>query len=197
MCTLGRGTGCDASTSSPVPHGPLMTALIVQNIWTLGCTRKSRCSPLLPQPLKPRRVGRRVHDGVLNVPMSHIVLNKPHVCALIGESEAASVAQHMRMSLNRETCALAIRADRNPCRLAAERAAPFTDKKSVGLRLHCSTLGQPYLDHPAFVTPERVRSGQALFEPRDMQHSAFCVHLRQLKPAGLRHAQAMPEHQEQ
>ena len=30
-----------------------------------------------------------------------------------------------------------------------------------------------------------------------MQHAAFRVHLVEFHPAGLRHAQAMPEHQEQ
>ena len=30
-----------------------------------------------------------------------------------------------------------------------------------------------------------------------MQHAAFGVHLIEFHPAGLRHAQAMPEHQEQ
>ena len=30
-----------------------------------------------------------------------------------------------------------------------------------------------------------------------MQHAAFGVHLVELQPASLRHAQAMPEHQEQ
>lgn len=30
--------------------------------------------PLPPQPLKPCRVGRRVHDSVLHIPVSEIVL---------------------------------------------------------------------------------------------------------------------------
>jgi hypothetical protein len=34
-------------------------------------------------------------------------------------------------------------------------------------------------------------------QPGDMQHAAFRVHLVEFHPAGLRHAQAMPEHQEQ
>jgi len=134
---------------------------------------------------------------VLHVPVADVVLNQPCVRALVGEGEAARVAEHVRMSLNGETCALAIRADRNPCGLAAEQVAPFTEKKSVGLQLHCSTLGQPCLDRPELVTPERVRGGQAVFEPGDMQHTALRVHLGQTKPARFRHAQAMPEHQQQ
>jgi hypothetical protein len=32
---------------------------------------------LPPQPLKPYRIGGRVPDGVLNVPVSQVVLNQP------------------------------------------------------------------------------------------------------------------------
>ena len=53
-----------------------------------------------------------------------------------------------------------------------------------------------YVHSPYLVTPERVRGGESIFEPLDVQDSAFGVHLGQYQPAGLRHAQAMPEHQE-
>jgi hypothetical protein len=43
---------------------------------------------LSPQPLKPCRIGRCVHDGMLNVPVSNGVLNKPRVYALVGQGEA-------------------------------------------------------------------------------------------------------------
>src|ERR1039457_4703222 len=46
-----------------------------------------------PEPFKPGRV----LDGVLNVPVSKIVLNEPRIRALVGQGEAASVAQHMRV----------------------------------------------------------------------------------------------------
>jgi L-fuconolactonase len=34
---------------------------------------------------------------VLNVPVSEVILNEPRIRALVGQSEAASVAQHVRM----------------------------------------------------------------------------------------------------
>jgi len=49
---------------------------------------------------------------------------------------------------------------------------------------------------PEFITPEWVRGGQSRFEPRHVQDAAVRIHLGQLQPARLRHAQAMPEHQE-
>ena len=35
---------------------------------------------------------------------------------------------------------------------------------------------------------QRMRRGQSLLEPRDMQHAAFRIHLGEYQPAGLRHA---------
>jgi hypothetical protein len=34
---------------------------------------------------------------VLDVPVSEVILNEPSICALIGQGEAASVAQHVAM----------------------------------------------------------------------------------------------------
>ena len=52
---------------------------------------------LAPQLLEPCRVCHRVPDGVLNVPMPQVILNKPRIRALVRQGEAASMAQHMRM----------------------------------------------------------------------------------------------------
>ena len=51
---------------------------------------------LLPKPLEPRRVGRGVLDGMLDLAMPAIILNEPRVRALVGKGKAASVAQHGR-----------------------------------------------------------------------------------------------------
>ena len=51
-----------------------------------------------PQLLEPCRVGGGVLDGVLNIPVSEVILSEPRVCALVGQGEAASVAQHVGMS---------------------------------------------------------------------------------------------------
>src|SRR5439155_20948638 len=52
------------------------------------------------QPFKPRRIGRRVHDGMLNIPVPQVVLNEPRVRALVGEGEAACMAEHMRVRIH-------------------------------------------------------------------------------------------------
>ena len=94
-----------------------------------------------PQPLKLCRIGRRVHDGVLNIPVPQIVLNELCVCALIGQGKAARVAQHVWVRFEGQDCKSAIVTDHQPCRLTAQRAAPFADKESVHLRLHPYTVG--------------------------------------------------------
>jgi hypothetical protein len=65
------------------------------NIFVTGKPMQERHF-LSPQPFKPCRVGCFVHDGVLNVPVAKIVLNEARVCPLIGQGEAASVAEHVR-----------------------------------------------------------------------------------------------------
>jgi hypothetical protein len=86
---------------------------------------------LPPKPFKPRRIGRRVSHGVLNIPMSQIVLNEPRVCALIGQGEAARMAEHVRVRVHGQACELPIAADHEPYRLSAERAAPLADEERV------------------------------------------------------------------
>ena len=51
-----------------------------------------------PQLLEPCRVGGGVLDGVLNIPVSEVILSEPRVCALVGQGEAASMAQHVGMN---------------------------------------------------------------------------------------------------
>jgi hypothetical protein len=59
---------------------------------------------------------------VLNVPVSEIVLNEPRIRALVGQGEAASVAQHMRMGeQGREAAALYFRR----ARLTVDRCNGF------------------------------------------------------------------------
>ena len=50
-----------------------------------------------PQFFEPGGISGGVPDGVLNIPVAEIILNEPRVRALIGKSEAASVAEHVGM----------------------------------------------------------------------------------------------------
>lgn len=168
---------------------PLETVLVVVHT-CFACI-----SP--PQPFKPRRIGRRIHDGMLNISMPQIILNEPRIRALADQGEAARMAQHVRMGIHGQACAFPIAADHAPHRLAAQRAASLTDKERFCIGFHSRTLCQPSLDSPKLVSPERMRGRQALLQACDMQHAAFNVHLGQLQPARLRHAQAMPEHQQE
>ena len=66
-------------------------------IYVLSAPPRKGRSGSSPQLFEPCRVRGSVLDGVLNVPVSEKILNEPRVGSLIGEGEAASVAQHVRM----------------------------------------------------------------------------------------------------
>jgi len=62
----------------------------------------------VPELLKPRRVGRGVLDGVLDVAVPEVILNEPRIGALVGQGEAASMAQHVRVGAKGQGCCAAI-----------------------------------------------------------------------------------------
>ena len=134
---------------------------------------------------------------MLNVPVSKIVLDQARVCPLIGQGEAASVAEHVRVSGQGEARQLAIVPDRKPCRLAAPCCPSLTHEKSVRIRLHLAPIREPRLDSPQLVGPQRVGGRKALFEPGDVQDAAFGVHLGENQAASLGDPEAMPEHEEE
>src|SRR6266516_6096062 len=55
---------------------------------------------LTPQSLEPCRIGCRVHDRMLHIPLTQIVLDEPCVCALVGQGQATRMAQHVGMGFN-------------------------------------------------------------------------------------------------
>jgi hypothetical protein len=74
-----------------------------ESLFSLSAFAERRSTPQpgaelsTPQLFEPRRIGRGVLDGVLNVPVAEIILNEPCIRALVGKREAASVAEHVRM----------------------------------------------------------------------------------------------------
>ena len=61
-----------------------------------------------PQPLEPCGIGGGIFDGVADVAMPEIVLNEPRIRALVGQGEAASVADHLRVSTKGQGGKLAV-----------------------------------------------------------------------------------------
>ena len=104
-----------------------------------------------PKPFKPGRVGRGIAHGVLYVPVAEVVLNQARVRALVGQGEAASVAQHVGMGGDLKPCRLASAAKGKPYRFAGEWAAPFADKKRLGVRPHPCPLDEPSANGAALV----------------------------------------------
>lgn len=134
---------------------------------------------------------------MLNVAVPQIILDQPGVRPLVGEREAAGMAQHVRVGGHVQPRRLAITADRQPGGLAGQRAAPLADKQRLGLGLHPRPLRQPGAQGAQLVGAERVRGGQPALEPGDVQRPALKVQMGQGEAARFRHAQAVAEHQQQ
>ena len=104
-----------------------------------------------PELFKPCRVGGRVLDGVLNVPVSEIVLNEHRIRALVGQSEAASMAQHMRMGKQGQGSGGAVFAQGQVHGGSVQRPPLLTDKERLAGRLHPGAFFQTCVDGPQFV----------------------------------------------
>ena len=89
---------------------------------------------LTPELLEPCRIGGRVLDGVLNVPMPEIVLNEPRIGSLVGKSKAAGVAQHVGMGEQRQGGGLAVCPQKQIDGRAVQRLAPLADKERLHAR---------------------------------------------------------------
>ena len=108
-------------------------------------------SLLPPKLFEAGRVRRGVPDGVLNVPVSKIVLNEPRIRALVGQGEAASVAQHMRMGKQGQGSGGAVFAQGQVHGGSVQRPPLLTDKERLAGRLHPGAFFQPCADGPQLV----------------------------------------------
>ncbi len=104
-----------------------------------------------PELLEAGRVRRRVPDGVLNVPVSKIVLNEPRIRALVGEGEAAGVAQHVRVGKQGQGSGLAVRLQKQIDGGSVQWSPLLADKERLAGRLHPGAFNQPGLDRPQLV----------------------------------------------
>src|SRR5262245_59947851 len=94
-----------------------MAALILfVSCMASGTLTRSFEPSLPPQLFKPPRIGCRIHDGVLNIPVAEIILNEPRIRASIRQSEATGMAQHVRVGGQGKARTLAIGADCQPRR---------------------------------------------------------------------------------
>jgi hypothetical protein len=80
---------------------------------------------LSPQLFKPCRVRGSVLDGVLNVPVSKKILNEPRVGSLVGQSKAASVAEHVRMGNEGQGSGQAVRFQKQIASSTYQRLSAF------------------------------------------------------------------------
>ncbi len=134
---------------------------------------------------------------MLNVTMAQIILNEAGIRALIGQGEAAGMAEHVGMGGQGQIGHFAITADGRPDGLAGQRGAALADEEGFPRLVQGGPLFQPRLDEPQFIGPQGMRGRKPLLEPSHMQHPAFGIDLRQLQPTGFRHPQAMTEQEQE
>src|SRR3954467_9671768 len=77
-----------------------------------------------PEPLEPPAVSPRVVDGVPGIAVAEVVLDEAQIVPLVGEREAAGMAQRVRMDVG-EAGARRRRRDEVVHRLTRHRLAPL------------------------------------------------------------------------
>lgn len=83
--------------------------------------------------------------------MSEVVLNEPRVRALVGQGEAASMAELMGEGRPLKPGQVAVFADRKPGGAPVERLSLLTYKKRPAGRYHAGPFGKPGLDDAQLV----------------------------------------------
>jgi hypothetical protein len=101
---------------------------------------------LSPQLFEPCRVRGSVLDGVLNVPVSKKILNESRVGSLVGQSKAASVAEHVRMGNEGQGSGQAVRFQKQIDRRSMQRPALLADKETLAGWFHPGAFFQPCAD---------------------------------------------------
>ena len=56
---------------------------------------------VLPEPIKPISRHFRIPDGMLDVSVSHIVLDRTGIMAIVGQLKTASVTEHVLVSVHK------------------------------------------------------------------------------------------------
>src|SRR3954468_21681722 len=124
------GPKCSVMTSSRRGRHASRESHLIK--WLRSWAGRMRPAPVLrlspPKPLEPAAGHAGVMDRVLGVAMAQVVLDEPQIAALVGQIEAARVAQHMRMD-GAEPRPLGGRADQVVHRLARERLAALGDEQ--------------------------------------------------------------------
>ena len=96
-----------------------------------------------PKLLEPSRVGGRVLDRVLNVPVPEVILNEPRIRALVGQREAASVEQHVGVGKQGQGRGGAVFSQGQIDGGTVQRLPLLTNKKRLAGWLHPGAFFQP------------------------------------------------------
>ena len=145
---------------------------------------------VLPPTLEPGRCQLGVTDGVLDVLVAQIRLQRARVLAGIGEREAAGMAQHVRVGLDLEPGSLASAAHELLEVADGHRRAALADEQE---RRSALGLAVKPSQGPELAPGQRMRRWGAVLNPGDRQRRGLEVDLGPLQIANFGGAQAVTE----
>ena len=90
---------------------------------------------ILPEPIEPISRQFRIPDGMLDIPVSHVMLDRPGVMAIVGQLEAAPVTEHVRMDREGDSGLLPCPCHQLAHRGGGQRPLAFGDEDVGRLRI--------------------------------------------------------------
>src|SRR4051794_3048336 len=147
-----------------------------------------------PEPFEPPTGSPRVVDGVPGIAVAEVVLDETQVMPLVGEREAAGMAQRVRVEVS-EAGACRCRRDKVVHRLARHRLASLGDEQP-GQRVRAGS--EIAADGAQLVAGDWLLDREAAFEAAYPQPGAVEVKLVPTQVHGFADAQAVAiGHQQQ
>src|SRR5262245_7443810 len=132
---------------------------------------------ILPEPIEAVGAQLGISHRVRDVAVAEVVLQRAGVDAIVGEFEAAAMAQHVRMSRERKSGQLSSPADHFEEPGPRHWAAAFGVEDEAALQVLPSQLAQC----PDFLAGERVRAIDTVLGPPHMDAAA--IELDHIPPA--------------
>jgi hypothetical protein len=153
--------------------------------------RRASCRPLVfPECFEAARGQLRIADGVGDIPVTQVLLDRPRIVSLVGQLEPAGVAEHVGMNREGEAGGLADARHELPNGRGGERPSAFCGE-------HIGAGGTLLALEPSQgsdLGPSKgMGGGQATLEPGDVQQPAGEVHLLPAERHQLAHAEAVAE----
>lgn len=126
-----------------------------------------------------------------------MILYKPRVRALVGQGEAASVPELVRVGRQFQPGQVAVFSDHKPGGAPVQGVSRLAYKKRAAGRLHPRTLDHQRPEKAKLLGVKRICRRESFFKSRQVHVPAFDIDPGKLQRAGLRDPQAVAKHQKE